>query len=319
MSASTTFSKRITRSISPGQDQLAGGEIYILPTKAGMVFAVAVTAMLLGSLNYGSNIGLAFTFLFGSVAMVGMVHTWRNLVDLRIESVDAAPIFLGQSAIFNVRLSEVRGLDRAALIVSAANQINAPAVDMAAFSNIVVEISSTPQERGQYPLGKLSIATNFPLGLFYAWGYINTTATVLVYPIPIAAGHWQPTVRFVPALKGGGRGVGVEDFIGLRPYRLGDPLKNLDWKALARERGLITKQFGGDRQEEVWLDWNAVGPGNNEERLSRLCRLVLNAVALNISFGLRLPDSELPAASGDAHKHRCLTRLALFPKSVTVN
>lgn len=317
--ATISISQRLRRAGTPGQARLAGGEIYILPTKAGIVFAIAVIAMLLGSLNYGSNIGLAFTFLFGSVALVGMVHTWRNLLDLRIESVDAAPIFLGQAASFNVRLSEVRGIERAALVITTADKINAPAVDLVALGSVVIEICPIPDARGKYQLGQLIISSNFPLGLFHAWGYADTTATVLVYPTPVAAQKWQASVRFVPALKGGGRGVGVEDFVGLRPYRLGDSLKHLDWKALARERGLITKQFGGDRQEEVWLDWDAVGPGNNEERLSRLCRLVLNAVALHISFGLRLPNGELPASVGDAHKHHCLTKLALFPRSITID
>lgn len=311
--------RRIANTDKQGQAKLAGGEIYIIPTQAGLVFAVALTSMLLGSLNYGSNIGLAFTFLFGSIAMVGMVYTWRNLLDLRIEAVDSPPIFVGQPASFTVRLSETRGIPRASLVVSAANKLSAPAVDLAAFSSADVELYPTPQQRGKYSLGRLTVASAFPLGIFYAWGYANTIATVLVYPTPAAAQMWKPTIRFIPAQKGGGRGVGVEDFVGLRAYRVGDSLKHLDWKALARERGLITRQFGGDRQEEIWLDWDAVGPGSTEERLSRLCRLILNAVALNLNFGLKLPGNAIPSAAGEAHKHYCLTKLALFPGLITLD
>jgi uncharacterized protein (DUF58 family) len=302
-----------------GQAKLAGGKIYIIPTRAGLVFAIGLTAMLLGSLNYGSNIGLAFTFLFGSIAMVGMIYTWRNLLDLRIETVDAAPIFVEQPTSFTVRLSDTRGLERASITVATVDKIDAPAVDISALGNADVELYPTPQHRGKYNLGKLVISSTYPLGIFYAWGYANTTASVIVYPAPTKAQHWRPTVRFVPALRGGARGVGVEDFIGLRPYRIGDSLKHLDWKALARERGLVTRQFGGDRQEEIWLDWNAVGPGTTEERLSRLCRLVLDAISLHLSFGLKLPNDVVPSAAGDAHKHYCLTKLALFPNVITLD
>ncbi|KOR28276.1 hypothetical protein TI03_05065, partial [Achromatium sp. WMS1] len=293
--------------------------IYILPTLSGMTFGLACALMLLGSLNYSSNIGLAFASLFGGVAIASMVHTWRNLLDLCIEVGNAPPIFLGQVATFKVHLSELRGLERAALIVNhanAKNDSNVHVVDLAASSDTLTKVTVIPTERGLYKLGSLRVASTFPLGLFYAWAYAETIATTVVYPTPTISQKWQPSIHFVPALQGGSRGVGVEDFVGLRPYRIGDSLKQLDWKALARGRGPVTRQFGGDRKEEIWLDWKSVGPGTIEERLSRLCRLILDASALDLSYGLHLPTSNLPPAFGDTHKHRCLTALALFQAPV---
>lgn len=312
---------------SQGQAKIAGRAIYILPTRAGFWFGVAIFAMLLGSLNYSSNIGLAFTFLFGSILMVGMVHTWRNLVKIQVETVDAPPIFVGNPTSFQVRLTEIQGLSRASLVVTAEDTFRlwnvaplpsatcAHAVDLDALSTVDVELYPTPQQRGKYSLGILCIASTFPLGLFRAWAYADTTASVLVYPAPITARSWRPAVHFVPAIQGGGRGVGVEDFVGLRAYRSGDSLRSLDWKSLAKGREPITRQFGGDRQEQILLDWDAVGPGDVEERLSRLCGMILYAAAQNLSYSLRLPNCTLPTAAGEAHKHRCLAQLALFPSS----
>lgn len=45
-------------------------------------------------------------------------------------------------------------------------------------------------------------------------------------------------------------GAGVE-FAGLREYRPGDPLRNIDWKATARRGEPIVKQFGEDQQLEL--------------------------------------------------------------------
>ncbi len=309
---------------SKGQVRLINRKIYILPTQSGIIYGITCAVMLLGSLNYSSNIGLAFASLFGGVALISMVHTWQNLLDLRIEVNDAAPVFAGQAATFKVRLSELRSITRAALAVTiedtpklfAANTNFSGVVDLPASSDTIVEVMPTPTTRGRYHLGTLRIYSTFPLGLFYAWAYIETIATTIVYPNPTDSQRWQPSIHFAPALQGGNRGVGVEDFVGLRPYRIGDSLKQLDWKALARGRGPITRQFGGDRQEEVWLDWQAVGDGSTEERLSKLCRLVLDAASMDLSYGLRLPNGSLAPASGDAHKHQCLEQLALFPKDI---
>jgi uncharacterized protein (DUF58 family) len=87
----------------------------------------------------------------------------------------------------------------------------------------------------------------------------------------------------------------------------------VDWKAYARERGLVSKQFGGDRGEELWFDWRLLPPLDTEAKLSLLCRYVLDAARLNLHFGLRLPTVTLEPNQGARHKHRCLSALALFP------
>ena len=48
----------------------------------------------------------------------------------------------------------------------------------------------------------------------------------------------------------GDQGRGSDDFASLRPYHAGDSLRHVHWKALAREQGLVTKQFGGGVSEQ---------------------------------------------------------------------
>ena len=73
--------------------------------------------------------------------------------------------------------------------------------------------------------------------------------------------HWWPASA--SPVKGsnrpkrsGDKGRGVDDFAGFRPYRPGDSPRHLFWKAVARDQALLVKQFGGDRADELWLDWN---------------------------------------------------------------
>lgn len=119
----------------------------------------------------------------------------------------------------------------------------------------------------------------------------------------------------VPAVKSsdhGDMGTGTDDFVGLRDYRPGDSLRRLDWKAFARERGLVVKQFGGDRAAQVSIDWDQLPVLEPELRLSLLCRQVLDAAEQGLSYGLRLPGVTLAAGHGEIHKHRCLESLADF-------
>ena len=76
-------------------------------------------------------------------------------------------------------------------------------------------------------------------------------------------------------------------------------------------RGLV-KQFGGDRADELWLDWNDLPDLPVEARLSQLCRWVLDADREQLRYGLRLPGVEQPVNSGPAQRARCLELLALF-------
>jgi uncharacterized protein (DUF58 family) len=76
---------------------------------------------------------------------------------------------------------------------------------------------------------------------------------------------------------------------------------------------LLTKQFSGRADAELWLDWRQLPPQMDvEDRLSRLTRWVLDAHALGVTFGLRIPRQTIALGSGDAQRDLCLEALALF-------
>jgi uncharacterized protein (DUF58 family) len=110
----------------------------------------------------------------------------------------------------------------------------------------------------------------------------------------------------------GDQGIGSDDFAGLRGFRSGDSLKHIHWKALARQQGLQTKLFGGDRNEQLWLDWRMLEGLDTEHRLSQLCRWVIEAERQGMEYGLWLPDQSIDPDRGQSHQRRCLKALALF-------
>ena len=164
--------------------------------------------------------------------------------------------------------------------------------------------------RGWLQTGRLTLHTEFPLGLLYCWSYLHFDTRCLVYPQPLD----EAPLPFGSSPDGTGKRsvAGDEDFAGLRKYTAGDALPRISWKAYAHERGLQVKQFSTPLGEELWLDYSDTPDRSEEEKLARMTRWVLDAEAQCLRYGLRLPDSELPSNNGIAHRAECLRRIALF-------
>lgn len=285
--------------------------IYILPTGAGIVFGAILLLMLLGSLNYQNNLGLLFTFLTASIVLVAMHHTWFNLLGIAVYSRGGAPVFCGEHAVFSIDLVNVNKQGRINLTAVRGSAISRPR-DIEPSGEATMQLRLATTHRGELRLGRIRLETRYPLGLFRAWCYVMTEAETTVYPHPAEHSPSPPPSPTYRQSANGDRGVGADDFLGLRSYRTGDSPRRLDWKAYGREQGLLVKQFGGDRADHIWLDWNRLSAADTETRLSLLCRQVLDAALAQQTFGLRLPGQEITMGQGDGHKHRCLQALSHF-------
>jgi uncharacterized protein (DUF58 family) len=285
--------------------------IYILPTGAGLVLGAVLALMLVGSLNYQNNLALLFTFLMGSISIASLFHTWLNLLDLRIATRGGPPVFVSQDATFTFSMQDDRRRARGDLSIRIGKRETAP-VHLEGDDTRSVTIAIPAMRRGWLTPDEVRLETRYPLGLFRAWCYPQSNARVRVYPRPAARGPAPIPVPADSRSDQGDLGVGADDFVGPREYRAGDSPRRLDWKALARERGLVVKQFGGDRAAQVWLDWNRLPAVDTESRLGLLCRQILDAAGNGLSYGLRLPGATVPMGQGEVHKHRCLGCLADF-------
>ncbi|EXJ14035.1 DUF58 domain-containing protein [Imhoffiella purpurea] len=292
-----------------GVARVRARQIYILPTRTGMLYASVLMLMLLGSLNYQNNLGLLFTFFLASVGVVAMHHAWFDLLGLAVQIRSGAPVFAGETAQFEVSLRSER--PRYDIRVLKDRQGPEPQY-IPPGDRRSVHLPLATRSRGPLRLVDLTIETRHPMGLFRAWCHIATDATTLVYP--------QPAAQAPPPASDAGderrphrhRGEGAEDYQGSRGYRPGDSPRHVDWKAFARERGLQVKLYAGDQGQEIWLDWSHLGATDTETRLSLLARQVLDAAGARIRFGLRLPGAVEGLDRGAAHTQRCLSRLALY-------
>jgi uncharacterized protein (DUF58 family) len=285
--------------------------VYILPGKMGFVFALMLFAILLASMNYGNSMGFALTFLLASLGLVTMHHCHGNLTGTVVQAIGADPVFAGEDAVFEILLQNSEHAARYDLRGESSDYLGS-VTDIETDRSGVVRLAIPTRKRGRLRLDRFGVSTRFPLSLFRSWSWIHQPADCLVFPSPAADSPLpasQPGAQYDSVSVGDG----ADDFSGLRSFRPGDSPRHIAWKALAREQELLVKQFSGGAAQQLWLDWDLTSPGDDEHRLSQLCRWILAANAAGMLFGLRLPGREIPPANGDEHQLLCLTTLALYP------
>ncbi len=74
----------------------------------------------------------------------------------------------------------------------------------------------------------------------------------------------------------------------------------------------MTKQFAAEAEGSVHLDFSALRFHDAEQRLSQLALWVIEAERARRPYSLRLPNTDIAPAVGEAHFHRCMRALSLF-------
>jgi uncharacterized protein (DUF58 family) len=296
---------------APGEVILGRRQLFMLPTRFGLLFALLLVVQLLAAINYANGLAYALTFLLGSLAVVSMLYTHRNLMRLRIAAGTCAPVFSGEIARFRIHLANDGPIPRFGVAV-VHNKNQMARVDIPAHGSAEVEISVPAVKRGDLAFPDVALSTRFPLGLLYSWSRrVSLHKPCLVYPCPADPTPRPPGETEAPEPIQG-INAGGDDYIGTREFRPGDSPHHVDWKAVARGVGWYIKQFGGSQQAMVWLEWDTLTGLDTETRLSLLTRWVLDAERDGLLYGLRLPDKTYAPAAGASHQHECLRALALF-------
>ena len=291
--------------------------VYILPTRAGWMFALTLLVLLLASVNYQLNLGYILTFLLAGSGVVSMHLTHGTLRGLTLHLRPAAPAFAGRSAVLEVVLTSPSSARfGVGLRLLDASDATLAWIDVPAGGQATSRVSFVPTTRGLHEVPTLSAETRFPLGLFRAWTVWRPAARLLVYPQPEDGAPALPAAKPVAGGPSASRSSDGGEIEGVRAYRRGDPLKLVAWKkaAQALETGaeLVSRDTSVSTRQELWLDWAACGSMAAEARLSRLTAWVLAAHRSGADYGLHLPGRDVAPLAGEAQRAACLEVLSLW-------
>lgn len=112
-----------------------------------------------------------------------------------------------------------------------------------------------PLRRGHFSFGRCEINLPSPFGLWSARRYLNVTDSTRVYPDfarlygaqLLAVDNWLSQLGVRQRQR---RGLGLE-FHQLREFREGDSLRQIDWKATARQRTPIAREYQDERDQQI--------------------------------------------------------------------
>lgn len=306
------FFKWVDARIKP-QDhvELKQKNIYILPTRYGWLMLMMIILILIAATNYQNNMGFMAGFILLAIGMLSTLYTYRNLRELKLKVLKPKNVFVEQTIAFPVEVTNPSMQYRSSVGIGVSKK-TVEYLDIDIQQKKVHYINIPAKKRGLFQPHRFVCSSIFPFGIFQVWSWFKTHNAALVYPKPIACPD---------ALVVGGEGEkegtvsqkGSEDFYSLKDYQMGDPIKQIMWKAYARERGLLTKEFEERVGEQKLFTWSSVAHYEKELALSYLTDAIIDAEKRQDSYGLELPHKTIPIGQGVKHMHHCLEALALMP------
>ncbi|MEZ4318120.1 MAG: DUF58 domain-containing protein [Myxococcota bacterium] len=121
-------------------------------------------------------------------------------------------------------------------------------------SEAELEYLLTIPRRGRHAFGPITVRWSSPLGLWERQKRFDAPQEVRVYPDFGQLRSWGVDARLteerVP-VRSRRRLGGENEFQRLRPYVAGDPYRHIDWKATARKREFVTREFGQESNQNV--------------------------------------------------------------------
>lgn len=291
-----------------GPIRLGHRRIFILPTARGLVCALLIALLGLIAFVYSNNLAYLLCFLLASIFFVSILHSFKALAGLEINATYSPPVFAGEMAGFNFQIRNPAAQPRPALELALQDT---QTLNLEPQESRSITLYVRTRQRGWLNCSTLKIASRYPFGWFQAWSPLRFDNPLLVYPQPAPVAAAFPESDAGHGQQGQNKRRG-DEFYGLTPYQTGDSIRQIHWKSFAKGQGLHSKQYAGASSAELWLDY-AHAPGNQqEERLSHLCRWLIDAEQAGLRYGLILPGIRLELDGGARHLTHCLEALALF-------
>ncbi len=279
--------------------------------------AAVVIAMWYAGASQGNGAAYLLCFVLIALALVSMVHAWTNLRGVIVEADSIPSVFAGEELTVPIEADSAARRPHFALRVEGLPG-NHPATIASLHPTRPVrsELRVPTSRRGCFRQLPVRLSTNYPLGFFTARQDLQLPHTYHIYPAPRGD---LPLPRALAPTRQPQAGTRVEgdDYGGVRAWQMGESQRHIDWKATARGQPLLIKQWTGEVDEILVFDWQALGGGDVEARLSQLAKWVVLAERGTAAYELRLPGKVLRALRGDSHYHACLRALAEFSEPIS--
>lgn len=152
-----------------------------------------------------------------------------------------------------------------------------------------------PLQRGDLQFGRVEARIASPLALWQMRQWLGDSQSIRVFPNFAALARYalfatDHRLAQIGILQRRRRGEGME-FQQLREYRLGDPLRSIDWRASARTAKLISRDYHDERSQQIVFLLDCGRRMSAQDGALSHFDHMLNAALLLAHVGLRQGDA----------------------------
>lgn len=296
-------------------------KIFIIPTRYGIYFLAIIFILFLISLSYGHSLAFTTTFIFVSLVMISAHFTNFNLAGVEVVAVHPPlDLHAKDRGEIRVTLRNNQGKTRFDLLIELGGEFYSRPISLGKGEVETVHLPVEFSTRGELELQRITISSSFPFGLFYAWKYWYLDSHFIIYPEVSSTFPPLPQPESLEKSRGSHKGkeeIGSEEFYGHKSYHEGMPLRSIDWKAYARGKGILLKQFVEESDLQFLLNIESI-KGNLEEKISILAAWIEEAEKLGVTYAVDLKEKQTKFGRGRGFKRDCLKALSTYQKEKKV-
>ena len=321
--------------------------IFILPTGFGWSFILLSICLFLLGTNYQNNLMLLLSYLCLSIMLLTLFYTHQNFARFAVKALPLHSFHCNQAGELQLHVlphvnspnkpchgtltfgwfgphrssTQSHGTQSFTQSSDALSKttFSIPLSGNAFNKNSQRQTLSVPvyiKSRGRYMLNRLTIACDFPLGLYKCWTHLDFDQSVTVYPQPddgpVSIEHITDNEESNSSSETSNANSN-EDFYALNDYEPGQPLNRVSWKHVAKNGNWVSKSFTSRQSESYVLSIHS--SIDTETAISALTLATIKLTEAEQNFGLSYKGIVVPPNKGINHMHDCLNALACFGKS----
>ncbi len=266
-------------------------------TREGKGLLLTTVLVSLAALNTGNNLIYLLLALMIALLLIDVVSGFRNLARLDGTAEVDGTVHATQPAGLTFRIRNRRKRRHAFLVATEWKMIDGKAMipRVEASGQSMAEAVVRFPRRGYYQLKDGQLKSGFPFGFVRFSRPMTTGRKILVYPALLDVRAVLSRVS-----RSGGSGLvplsGGDDFTDLRPYRPGDPMKDIHWKVTAKTGEMVVREYraGVTHRVNLVLD---TAPGATSRDFERGVSMAASLALELISQGLTV---KLTTGSGSS-------------------
>ncbi|GAB6071754.1 hypothetical protein JCM14244_01310 [Venenivibrio stagnispumantis] len=236
----------------------------------------------------------------------------RNIEKIDIQMIFPQEIYKNKETFIKVKLYNEKKLMPAFLIKIILPEYNIEKLIPFFEKEKEIFINIIPEKRGINKISEIYISSVFPFNFFIRSRKIDKEFEFIAFPEPKKCNIYQLGGKKDKGEITNDR-IGFEgDFISIKDYIEGTPMKYIDFKSTAKTDKLKVKELSSLENQPIFIDFDKLQLKDMEYKINCVAFIVIESIKNNIPVGIKINGKSYKPDISYKHKINILTELALY-------